>query len=516
MSQKVNLINGNFITLDDQCPFAESISVDKGTIAGINAIDHNCENIDLQGAAVIPGFTDSHFHLSNLGKQLDTLNLRNCRSSKDILERVVKRSRELDESSWIFGFGWDHNKWAKPEFPTADLLNDLTISQPVMLTRIDGHSCWVNQKAMKLSGLDVSINPPEGGDIINECILIDNAMDPVQFVIPKPDESSVEKWIKLALDIILPRGITNVHDAWQDPTTVKVLQKLAEIDELPIRVYGMLGSSYPKLLRQFFNAGHFQSGNYTIRSAKAFIDGALGSRGAALLEPYCDDKNNCGLILISNKEFKELAQRCRDTGFQLCTHAIGDRGNRIVLDVYSEAVNGLKNHRWRIEHAQMVCDEDIPRFVKNGIVPSMQPSHCTSDMPWLNDRLGKRRLHRISRWQSFIDSGCQIPGGSDCPIEEGNPIFEYYVAVTRQDHAGKPDEGWQAQEALSRLDALKMFTTWAAYGEFAEHRRGKIRPGFDADLTILSQDITKCDPEKILKTEILGTMVGGKIVYNNL
>jgi len=220
MSRKVNLINGNFITLDDSCPIADTISVEKGRIAGINATDHNCENSDLQGAAVIPGFTDSHFHLSNLGKQLYTLNLRNCRSSKDVLERVVKRSRELDESSWIFGFGWDHNKWADQEFPTADLLNDLEISQPVMLMRIDGHSCWVNQKAMQLSGLDVSINPPEGGDIINDCILIDNAMDPVQFVIPKPDEAMVEKWIRLSLEIILPRGITNVHDAWQDPITV--------------------------------------------------------------------------------------------------------------------------------------------------------------------------------------------------------------------------------------------------------------------------------------------------------
>jgi len=291
---------------------------------------------------------------------------------------------------------------------------------------------------------------------------------------------------------------------------------LNEKDELPIRVYGILGSSYPKLLKQFFKEGTFQSKKYTIRSVKAFIDGALGSRGAALLEPYSDNKNNCGLILISVEEFKDLAHRCYDAGFQLCTHAIGDRGNRMVLDVYSETVKESKNHRWRIEHAQMVCDEDIPRFAMTGIIPSMQPSHCTSDMPWLHDRLGSHRLHRISRWQSFIDAGCQIPGGSDCPIEEGNPIFEYYAAVTRQNHKRNPGEGWQMQEAVSRLDALKMFTTWAAYGEFAEHRRGKIRPGFDADLTILSNDIISCNPDEILKIEVLGTMVAGKMIYNNL
>ena len=516
MSKKVNLINGNFITLDDQCPNAEMISVVNGKINGVNALDHHVESIDLNGATVIPGFTDAHFHLTNLGKQLDTLQLKECKSSLEVAEKVLKKSAELSENDWIIGFGWDHNKWQDPQFPNADILNSLPISQPIMLNRIDGHSCWVNRKVMQLSGLDVLPIPPDGGDIINDCILIDNAMEPVQFVIPKPDEITVEKWINLALEIIAPRGITNIHDAWQDATTVKVLQKLSNAGKLPIRVYGMLGSSYPKLLRKLFNAGHFQSGNYTIRSAKAFIDGALGSRGAALLEPYSDDRNNCGLILISENKFKELAKRCRDANFQLCTHAIGDRGNRMVLEVYSEAVKDVKNHRWRIEHAQMVCDEDIPRFAENGIVPSMQPSHCTSDMPWLAERLGEQRLHRISRWKSFIDSGCQIPGGSDCPIEEGNPLFEYYAAVTRQDHVGNPDDGWMTGEAVSRLDALKMFTTWAAYGEFAEHRRGKIRPGFDADLTIISQDITKCNPDKILKTEILATMVAGKIVYSQL
>ena len=369
---------------------------------------------------------------------------------------------------------------------------------------------------MELSGLNVTPAPPDGGDIINDCILIDNAMNPVQFVLPKPDEAIVEKWINLALEIIITRGITNIHDAWQDPTTVKVLQQLSEAGKLPIRIYGMLGSGHPKLLKHFFTEGIFRSEKYNIRSVKAFIDGALGSRGAALLEPYCDDHNNCGLILISDKDFKKLAQKCQDAGFQLCTHAIGDRGNKMVLDIYSEFTKELNNHRWRIEHAQMICDEDIPRFAKAGIVPSMQPSHCTSDMPWLHERLGSNRLHRISRWQSFIDAGCKIPGGSDCPIEEGNPIFEYYAAVTRKNHNGTPNDGWQKQEAVSRIDALKMFTTWAAYGEFAEHRRGKIRPGFDADLTFLNQDITECPEKEILKTEVLGTMVAGEFIFNKL
>ena len=516
MGDKINLVNGKFITLDDTCPNAEMISIDNGKIAGINATDHNYESVDLKGATVIPGFVDSHFHLVNLGKQKDTLNLRDCKSSNEIANKVLIKSSKLNEKDWIFGFGWDHTKWEESKFPEEDVLNTLNIDQPIMLTRIDGHSCWVNNKAMELSGLDVSIEPPDGGAIINDCILIDNAMKPVQFVISKPDEEQVEKWIKLALEIIIPRGITNIHDAWQDPATVNVLKELSKNNQLPIRVYGMIGSSYPKLLKQFFKDGYVNSNNYNIRSVKAFIDGALGSRGAALFEPYTDDKNSCGLILISTDEFMDLAERCRDAGFQLCTHAIGDKGNCVALDIYSDVMKKNKNHRWRIEHAQMVSDEDIPRFSASGIVPSMQPSHCTSDMPWLYDRLGPHRLHKISRWQSFIDSGCKIPGGSDCPIEEGNPIFEYYAAVTRQNHEGKPIDGWQKHEAVSRLNALKMFTSWAAYGEFAEHRRGKIRPGFDADLTILSHDILSCKAEEILSTEILGTMIGGNLIYSKL
>ena len=263
----------------------------------------------------------------------------------------------------------------------------------------------------------------------------------------------------------------------------------------------MLGSAFSNLLNEYFKNGHYNSELYTIRSAKAFIDGALGSRGAALFEPYSDDEHNCGLILISHDEFNELATNCKKAGFQLCTHAIGDKGNSMVIDTYSKTMKNISDHRWRIEHAQMVRDEDISKFYKNGIVPSMQPSHCTSDMRWMKDRLGEHRIHRISRWKSFIDSGCKIPGGSDCPIEEGNPLFEYYAAVTRKDHRGYPNTGWQPQECISRLDALKMLTSWGAYGEFAEHRRGKIKIGFDADFTVLSDNILTCDFDKILKTK---------------
>ena len=282
----------------------------------------------------------------------------------------------------------------------------------------------------------------------------------------------------------------------------------------PIRCYGMLASNDDDLLDEYFNNGHYCSDYYTIRSVKAFIDGALGSRGAALHDPYCDDSNNCGLILISNQKFSKLVKQCFDNNFQLNTHAIGDRGNDYVLNHYASVLNRNNDKRWRIEHAQMVADYDVIRFKKSNILPSMQPSHCTSDMRWLPERIGKHRLKLISRWQTFIDAGLKIPGGSDCPIETGNPLFEFYAAITRQDHNGYPNNGFQPQEKINRLNALKMFTSWAAFGGFDEHKKGKIDIGFDADLTILDNDILSIDSKNILHTKILYTIINGNINKN--
>ena len=508
-----NLINGNIVTLDDCNPITDSITIKDGFIDSIGEINTNKKNIDLKGATVIPGFIDAHFHLTNLGKRLDMLQLKKCRSPLEILELIVEKSKQIDSNEWIMGFGWDHNKWDTSSYPEKNILNELSIPNPIMLTRIDGHSCWVNKNAIQLANIDLS-DIPEGGNIINDCILVDNAMNPIQRIIPKSDEKMVEKWIRLALKIIISRGITNLHDAWQDETTIKVINKLIEQNEFPIRCYGMLASSNKQLLDHYFKNGHYKNKNYTIRSVKAFIDGALGSRGAALFDPYCDDTKNCGLILISSEEFTELANKCNAAGYQLCTHAIGDRGNNMVLNTYTNTIKNTKDHRWRIEHAQMIRSSDIPLFSKYGIVPSMQPTHCTSDMPWMDDRIGQNRIHRISRWKTFINSGCKIAGGSDCPIEEGNPLFEYYAAVTRQDHKGYPQQGWQPQEKVSRIEALKMFTTWAAYGEFSEHSIGRIKTGFKADLTVLSNDITKCNQSDILKTDIIMNIVDGRIIFS--
>ena len=255
MLKKINLINGNFITLDEQCPTAEIISIKNGKISGINASDHNCQNIDLKGATVIPGFVDAHFHLMNLGKQIDTLQLQDCTLPDEIAEMVYNKSKDLAANDWILGFGWDQSRWKENKFPSENILNDLNLTQPVMLTRIDGHAGWVNDLAMKMSGLNIDADPPAGGKIINDCILIDNAMSPVTQLIPKADTKIVRKWIQLALDIIVKRGITNIHDAWQDPVTIDVIKNMEEKNSLPIRIYGMLGSRYNKLLETFFKEG---------------------------------------------------------------------------------------------------------------------------------------------------------------------------------------------------------------------------------------------------------------------
>ena len=508
-----NLINGNIITLNNIVPIANSITICNGRIESINTRNNKYPSIDLDGLTVLPGLVDSHFHLSNFGKRLEMINLKGLKSIDEIVNQVASKAKELGTGTFIHGFGWDQTLLDNQEFPSKDILNHFS-ENPVILTRIDGHSLWANDAAIRLSTYTDDLVSPNGGEIINECIFIDNAMDTIRDIIPKNSKSDTTRWIKNACDRAAKFGITNVHDAWQDPLIFESMNELADSDELPIRCYGMIGASHLQLISDVLNNGHHYNKNYTVRAVKAFIDGALGSRGAALLEPYSDSPNSCGLTLISHDEFLDIASRCADADLQLCTHAIGDKGNRMVIDVYSQ--NYKENYRWRIEHAQMITHDDMLRCKEFEIVPSMQPSHCTSDMRWIEDRIGAHRTHRISRWKTFADLGLPIPGGSDCPIEDGNPMFEYYAAITRKDHDGFPEDGWHAEETLDRISALKMFTQWAAYGEFSEDRRGTIEVGYDADFTILNNDITSCPPNEILDTDVIMTIVGGKTVYSKL
>jgi predicted amidohydrolase YtcJ len=511
--QPINLVNGNIITLDENCPHANSLSIVNGKITSINSPIINAKTINLHGATITPGFVDSHLHLTNMGKQLEYLQLRDINSSSEIVDMIQKRTQELPKGQWIIGYGWDQTKWEDTEFPQSEVLNLISPHHPVYLIRIDGHSAWVNQKAFEVAGLSVPLDNPLGGDCINNCILIDNSMNLVLEHLPQDTTENIKRWIALATDTLIKRGVTSVHDAWQTQNIIESIHSLIEEDKFPIRCYGMLGNTEEDLLHHYFQNGHFKSDKYQIRAVKAFIDGALGSRGAALIAPYADDEENNGLILTSSQEFKLLANNCAKYGFQLCAHAIGDRAVSFALNAYEHSIKGLTNHRWRIEHSQMISDTDINRFNSHKIIPSMQPSHCISDMRWMKNRLGSKRIHQISRFKTLIQSGCKIPGGSDAPIENGNPLEEMYFAISRKDINGNPPGGWQSQESVTPIQALKMFTKWSAYASFHENKRGQIKDGYDADLTVLSKDILSVNPSEIPKIQILMTIVGGKIVY---
>jgi predicted amidohydrolase YtcJ len=510
----ISYINGKLITLNDQHPIAESVTVSNGFITALDAKPEG-QIIDLNGKVMIPGFCDSHLHLANLGRFLEELIFNNILSSQIIADMVQKKTKEIPSGNWILGRGWDQSHWDNPEFPDADVLDSISPNHPVALTRVDGHAIWLNKVARNLAGYNPMNTQPDGGRVINDCIFVDRSMDPVSKIIPLQQKSDIKRQVKNAVNLLNSRGITMVHDAWMTAGTLEVIRELIEEQAFSLSCYCMLASGDDKLLDYHFKNGPTVNNSLIIRSVKAFIDGALGSRGAALLEEYSDDPGNNGLILISTEKFRELAERCFRHGFQLNTHAIGDRGNRFVLDTYSQVLKGKNNHRWRVEHAQMVAAKDLTLFCENDIIPSMQPSHCTSDMRWMEQRIGSHRTSRISKINTFINNGLKVAGGSDCPIETGNPLMEFYAAVTRQDVNGYPESGWHAEERVPPLDALKMFTSWAAYSAFEEHRRGKIRQGYIADFTVLSNDITSINPVEILDTKILYTIIKGEIVYQN-
>ncbi len=518
MTHDIFIQNAHIITLNPQLPRADSLHICEGRIESIGLglqPPVSSEVVDAGGAFIVPGLTDAHVHLSNFGRFLEELQLKQLTGPKDVIPLIKEKQQSVLSGEWILGRGWDQTGWPDGIFPPSTILDSLSGKHPIVLTRVDGHAMWVNRTALQAAGIDPAGSPPDGGQIINNCILVDNAMDPVMNCIPQSDGRTVKRYIQRGAETFASRGITEIHDVWQTQQEISIIRELIAMDKFPVRCYGMLPYNNTALLQQFFDEGPYISDFYTIRAVKAFADGALGSRGAALLEDYSDDPGNTGLIIVDEAVFADLACRCRDAGFQLCTHAIGDRANRFVLDQYISAVAPDKQHRWRVEHAQMVTDADLPKFTEHGILPSVQPSHCTSDMKWLETRLGAQRTATVSRLNTMVQAGLKIPGGSDCPIEDGIPLWEYYAAVTRQDHRGNPPGGWHSEERLSPLNALRMLTVWAAYGAFAEHRRGQIRDGFDADLTFLDRNILEIPHTEILGTQILATMTAGKFTFRH-
>ncbi len=524
------LINGNIYTGNNTNQVVQAIAIKGGEIIGLGSTQevvqkYKSDNlIDLKGKTVIPGLIDSHAHMFGFGQMLNSIMLVGITSVEDIAEKIQAKAANTPAGEWIYGRGWDQTLWIDKSFPTKDILDKASPNNPVILGRIDGHAIWVNQKAMDVAGISDATPDPDGGKILKDekgnpiGIFIDNATDLIKKVFPQPSDIETENCILLAQKECIEAGLTEVHDMGLNSQTIRVYKKLADEKKLRLRIYGAIDAPSETWAEMYQNGPiiGYSDDMLTIRAVKMYVDGALGSRGAALIEDYSDDAGNRGLTILSDSEMEKIGMQAIDHGFQVCTHAIGDRANHIVLNLYEKLLNKSKKTdlRLRIEHAQVLTLTDIPRFKSLGIIPSMQPIHATSDMDWAESRLGPDRIKGAYAWKSLIQTGVVIPAGSDFPNDIMQPLWGFYAEITRTDQNGYPKGGWYSQECLSRDEALKSYTLWAAYSSFRENKKGTIEIGKYADLTILSKDILKIPPEEILTTEIELTIIDGNIVFS--
>lgn len=479
------------------------------------------KRVDLQGKTVLPGIIDAHGHMLGLGENLMQVDLREATSEQDAVARVVAFA-ETESGDWIIGRGWNQENWQVRNFPTTASLDEFLSDRPVWLTRVDGHAGWANSKALELAGISADTVSPEGGEIIRDesgeptGVLIDNAMALVEQQLPQKDENYHRRALTAAFDHLVSEGITGVHDAGVDATNLAVYQELAAEQAMPVRVYAMLSAMEPAL-PELLAAGPITTADdrLTVRSVKIYTDGALGSRGAALIEPYHDDPNNRGLLVTQPGAIEDLFELIIPHGFQINIHAIGDRANRIALDKFASAFDtvGGRNLRHRIEHAQVVHPDDLERFAELNIIASMQPTHATSDKNMAEDRLGKARMRGAYAWQTFLQQGTIVAAGSDFPVELSNPFFGVHAAVTRQDRSNQPEGGWYAHEAMTLEQALRAFTLDAAYASNQEELLGSLEPGKWADFIVLDQDPFAVDSAKLWRADVLATYVAGEAVY---
>jgi len=516
--------NARIYTVSPANSTASAIAVKAGKILAVapdvaTYIGPSTRKIDAQGATIIPGFIDSHGHMAALGDSLETFDLRGAKSEQEIADLVRTAARHTKPGDWIHGRAWDQNNWPGRQFPTSAAISAAAPDNPVYLTRVDGHAGWVNRKAMDLAGLSASTPDPPGGRLLRDAsgrltgILIDRAQELVTRKIPPPTPQQVRERLRRAALECARLGITTVHDAGIRSSELDAYRALIRDHELPVRVYAMIGGE-GDLWREYLNRGPEIGDRLTVRSIKLYADGALGSRGAALKQPYSDDPANTGLLMLQSKDIERVARDAIAHGFQVNTHAIGDRANRIVLDGYAAALGGENNKRFRIEHAQVVSLEDIPLFEKYSIIASMQATHATSDMPWAEARLGPERAKGAYAWRRFLSLGVHIADGSDFPVENPNPLWGFYAAITRQDHSGKPDGGWFPDQRMTRDEALRSWTIEGAYAAFEEDSKGSLEPGKAADFVMLSRDIMQIPPAEILKTRVTMTVAAGEVVYS--
>ncbi|HET9753647.1 MAG TPA: amidohydrolase, partial [Myxococcales bacterium] len=524
------LVNGRIYTVDDARPRDSALAIKDGRVAFAGsdaearvAGGSAARVVNLEGRTVLPGFIDAHAHLLGLGNFLGRANLTFARSYDEVIARVTAFAREVKPGEWIQGRGWDQNLWPEKQFPTHDALSRAFPENPVVLTRVDGHALLANQKAMELAHVGAGTPDPRGGRILRapsgapSGVFVDNAQRLILDAVPPPSREATRKAVLAAIAECNRWGLTGIDDAGEDPATISVYEELARAGRYDLRNYVMIsdpGDRADAALARGPRSALY-GGRLWIRAVKLYADGALGSRGAALLEPYSDDPGNTGLLVSSPEHIRAIAELALRRGFQVAVHAIGDRANRLVLDQFEAALRAVPvaDHRFRIEHAQVLSPQDIPRFARLGVVPSMQATHQTSDMRWAEQRLGPERIRGAYAWRSLLDTGVVVPDGTDFPVEQVNPLLTFHAAVTREDPQGNPAGGWYPAQRMSREEALRSMTIWAAWAGFQERVMGPLSPGKYADFVVLDRDIMTVPESEILEARVLATWLGGRAVY---
>jgi predicted amidohydrolase YtcJ len=524
------VVNAIVHTADAARPRAQAFAVRDGRVVFVGSTREAealagpaTERLDLGGRTVIPGMVDAHGHLTGLGDALETVDLVGTRSYDEVIARVVERARGAPKGEWIRGRGWDQNDWSDTRMPSHEALSRAVPDHPVLLERVDGHATLVNAAAMRQAEISRETADPAGGRILKDAsgeptgVLIDNAGALAWAHVPDGTREQLERSITKAIAELHRYGLTGIHDAGVGPAAIEAYESLARAGKFQLRDYVMVSGDSGSLAVAFRRGPQtaLHGGRIWVRAIKLLSDGALGSRGAALLDPYSDDAENRGLVLTEADELDRIAADALRTGFQLNVHAIGDRANRMVLDAFEKALTArpTADHRFRVEHAQILNFADIPRFAELGVIPSMQGSHQTSDMYWVPERLGYARALGAYAWRSLLQTGVVVPNGSDFPVESPNPLISFHAFVTRQDAAGFPAGGWMPAQRTSREEALLSMTLWPAYAAFMEQETGSITPGKYADFVVLDRDIMSVPAEQILGTKVLRTVLGGETVY---
>ncbi|MCD9028188.1 amidohydrolase [Luteimonas sp. BDR2-5] len=510
----------------------DGVLVDVGDAATLRARWPQAAVVDAGNAVVVPGLIDAHAHLMGLGFALMRVDLAGARSKQEIVERLRAYAADLAPDAWLLGGGWDQNLWPEAAFPTAADLDAAFPGRPVWLYRVDGHAGWANSAALRAAeAAGASLHgdaQPQGGRIVRDAagapsgVFVDEAMRLVDRAVPAPTPDDDRQAFARALDAAVGNGLTGVHDMGVSRDELALYREFADAGRLPLRVTAYADGD-DAALQDLCTDGLYShaGGRLRMRGVKLYIDGALGSRGAAMLEDYADEHGNTGLLVTEPAAFRAAVEKAARCGVQVATHAIGDHGNRLVLDTYADVLAGIDGNddaggetlRWRVEHAQIVASEDIPRFAGLGVIASMQPTHATSDMPWAGARVGEARLAGAYAWRRFLGSGARMALGSDFPVEAVDPRLGLYAAVTRQDRDGQPPGGWLADQKLTVDEALRGFTADAAYAGFAEGEVGRLAPGLRADFVLLADDPLTVPVAQLDGLRLLSTWVDGQRVY---